>query len=92
MERKQTFFRKKILDSPNDVLVLDPIKNPLDQKVKESKVITRARTGRGHHHLPKIKECMRRSTNWVELTHKEQYEFPGFDITSGTNQRSFALV
>lgn len=65
---------------------------PLDQKVKEKKFVTKARTGRGHHHLPKIKECLRRSSNWVELTNKDQYEFPGFDAASGTKQRTFAFV
>ena len=83
---------KQFLDSPYGILVLDQISDPLDQKVKKKKVFTTARTGRGHHHLPKIKECLRRSTNWVELKNRYQYEFPGFDADSETKQRSFAFV
>ena len=83
---------KQFPDSPYDVLVLDQISDPLDQKGKEKKIVTTARTGRGHHHLPKIKECLRRSANWVELKNRYQYEFPGFDADSETKQRSFAFV
>ena len=54
---------KQFLDSPYDVLVLDPINDPLDQKVKEKRVATTVRTGRGHRHPPTIKEFLRRSTN-----------------------------
>lgn len=67
---------KKFLDSPYDILVLEQ----------------RTRTGRGHHHLPKIKDCLRNSANWIELTLKDQYEFPGFDTASGTSQTKFVFV
>ena len=40
---------------PYHILVLDSINNPLDQKEKQMEVVTRASTGRGHHHLPKNK-------------------------------------
>lgn len=38
--------RKQFLDSPYDVLVLDPINDPLDQKAKQKEVVTRVRTQR----------------------------------------------
>ena len=54
--------------------------------------MTRARTGRGNHHLPKIKDCLRNSANWMELTLKDQYEFPGFDTASATSQTNFVFI
>ena len=83
---------KQFLDSPYDILVLDPINNPFDQKTKQKEVVTRARTGRGHHHFPKIKDCLKNSANWIELMLKDQYEFPGFDTSSATSQPNFIFV
>ena len=85
---------KQFLNSPRDIHVLDPIKDPLHQKAIQKEVITRvARSGRGHHHLPRIKECLRNSSVWMELTHKEMYEFPGFNTgSSRTLQTSFTFV
>ncbi|CAB4013002.1 Hypothetical predicted protein, partial [Paramuricea clavata] len=54
-------------------------KNPLSDKIKRKENATRKRSGRGHHHLPKIKECLNKSENWVNLTSIDQYEFPGFE-------------
>lgn len=83
---------KQFLDSPYDILVLDPINDPLDQKEKQKEVVTRPRTGRGHHHLPKIKDCLRNSANWMELTLKDQYEFLGFETASATSQTNFVFI
>ena len=83
---------KQFLDSPYDILVLDPINDPFDQKTKQKEVVTRVRTGRGHYHLPKIKDCLKNSANWIELTLKDQYEFPGFDTSSATSQPNFIFV
>jgi len=82
---------RQFLDSPYDILVLDPINNSLDQKAKQ-KLLTRARTGRGHHYLPKIKDCLRNSANYIELMLKDPHEFPGFNTASGTPQTNFVFV
>ena len=42
--------------------------------------------------MPKIKDCLKNSANWIELTLKDQYEFPGFDTSSATSQPNFIFV
>jgi expansin (peptidoglycan-binding protein) len=54
--------------------------------------VTRKRTGRGHHHLPKIKECLSKLENWIKLTSMDQYEFPGFESGTQNLQTSFSFV
>ena len=83
---------KQFLDAPHDVFILNPAKNPLSDKIKRKENATRKRSGRGHHHLPKIKECLNKSENWVKLTSMDQYEFPGFESGTQNLQTSFSFV
>ena len=78
---------------PCDVLVLDPAVDPLNEETKEKAAITnKKRSGRGHHHLPKLKEVLKRSDTWLKLTDKDQYEFPGFETDPQSSQKPLAYV
>ena len=48
------------------------------------------RSGRGHHHLPKLKEVLKHSDTWHKLTDKDQYEFPGFETDLQSSQKPLA--
>ena len=83
---------RQFLNSPHDVNVLDPANSPFDEKVKRQENTIRKRTGRGHHHMPKIKECLSRSNGWKELTRAEEYEFPGFALGSQSCKSGLLFV
>lgn len=42
--------------------------------------------------MPKIKEALKHSDTWEKLTHKDQYEFPGFETDSQFSEKPLAYV
>ena len=80
----------EFLGTPRDIFVLDPTHDFLDDQKKQTTVKNVKRSGRGHHHLPKIKRCLENSKNWVQLKSKDQYEYPGFQ--ENENIHSLAYV
>ncbi|PFX32199.1 ATP-dependent DNA helicase RecQ [Stylophora pistillata] len=102
--RRETFRRvwrqyrvsekgKQFLRCPCDVPVLDPAIDPFNEDKRQGDNKTREkRSGRGHHHLPKIQEALKHSDTWEKLTRKDQYEFPGFDNDSQLSQKPLAYV
>lgn len=71
------------LENPQSLKVLSPFTDPLQANQKSDASRKEQKPGgRGIHHLPKIRNAMSISTNWFEVTERDQYEFPGFQSAS----------
>jgi len=67
----------QFLQEPSSIYILPPLITSIQKNDKE-KSQKQSNNTEGEHHLSKIRELLKNSTNWYKLSSKEEYEFPGF--------------
>ena len=69
---------KQFLENPSSVYVLPPLWKECPKTGEKRKTSAGTKPRDNKHHLPKIRNLLKASTSWFQITKKEHYEYPGF--------------